>query len=282
MRIVQPTITFDNGAAIALIDGEWVPYFAGGVSFGYSSSKGGSQQSSGLRNTPQFGQYVQNYADTGNRAASLAHEYGQSPVNMFQGQTGEQITNTNPLTGLPMAFNNNLTSFGNQMFANASAGGSMRGQNSPENTQGVVGSAMTNMGATLLPYIADWQKYVTGLPEEMKRSRFGMYQGTLQAMAPGLGAQGAQKASSFGFDVSGGLMPSGQPTCWIAGVLYGEGSQEQYLIRTWLTSKTHGIWYHVRKVYSKYGERTAQYIQSRSWAQSLFKPLFNYMLKQAR
>jgi hypothetical protein len=84
----------------------------------------------------------------------------------------------------------------------------MRGQNSPENTQGVVGSAMTNMGATLMPYIADWQKYVIGLPEELKKSRLGMYQNTLGTMSPGLGAQGAQRASSFGFSVSGGMVPS--------------------------------------------------------------------------
>jgi hypothetical protein len=179
-----------------------------GLDFGFKKEKQKSESFSGLRGTPQFAGFAQQYGDTANRTASLVHGYGQSPFNTFQGQTGEQMTNTNPLTGLPMAFNNNLTSFGNQMFANASAGGSMRGQNSPENTQGVVGSAMTNMGATLLPYITDWQKYVIGLPEEMKRSRFGMYQGTLQAMAPGLGAQGAQRASSYGFNVSGGLVPS--------------------------------------------------------------------------
>jgi hypothetical protein len=178
-----------------------------GIDFGFSKSKQKSESFSGLRGTPQFAGFAQQYGDTANRTASLAHSYGQSPVNMFQGQTGQQITNTNPLTGLPMAFNNNLTSFGNQMFANASAGGSMRGQNSPENTQGVVGSAMTNMGATLLPYITDWQKYMIGLPEELKKSRLGMYQSTLGAMAPGLGNQ--SQASGNSMAVQGGIKGGG-------------------------------------------------------------------------
>jgi hypothetical protein len=177
--------------------------------FNFGQSKQRQDSYSGLRGTPYFNQFAGNFAGVGNALSKQTLGYANSPVNMFQGQTGEQISNTNPLTGLPMAFNNNLTSFGNSMFANASAGGSFRGQNSPENTQGVVGSAMTNMGATLLPYITDWQKYVTGLPEELKKSKLGMYQSTLGSMAPGLGAESHGSGSSL--NLSGSVSGKGSP-----------------------------------------------------------------------
>lgn len=177
--------------------------------FNFGQSKQTSDSYSGLRGTPFFNQFAGNFANVGGALANRTLGYAKSPVNTFQGQTGEQLTNTNPMTGLPMSFNTTLNTVGNQMFANASAGGAMRGQVTPESTTGVVGSSLTNMGQFLAPYIVDWQKYMLQFPEEMKKSRLGMYQNTLSAMTPGVGGEAHGRGSAF--NVGAGVSGAGSP-----------------------------------------------------------------------
>lgn len=257
---------------------------------GYSQSESESRQNSeseaGLR-----GEYAAKLSptlyNTSVNANTLANEYAASPYGYFQGKSSNELLNIDPRTGLPSEFGQYLNQAAGQMFSNASAGGAVRGQVTPENTSAVVGSAITNLGAQALPYLTDLSKYKSTLPESLMGSRLGYLQNTLGASAPLLGSKstytGTSDSSSFGFSASGGAMsaPSMSPNCWIAGVLYGEGSPEQLAIRAWLGKQTGAFWNVVNKLYTQFGQRVAQFIQPRKWAQRLFRPFFNYMLRCA-
>ena len=109
--------------------------------------------------------------------------------------------------GLPIEATQALTGLANNYFSKASAGGSMRGQNTPDNTQGIVGSALQNMGSFLLPYILQTKQYLTELPDKLMSNRLGFLQNTFASAAPLLGSQSSYTGSSnaFGFDVKGGI-----------------------------------------------------------------------------
>lgn len=98
--------------------------------------------------------------------------------------------------------------FANKMFANASAGGALRGQFSPNNTPGIVGSAITNMGATLLPLISNNLQTAAMVPEQIFAQRMSNAMSPLQALISGLGAtsSGQQTAPGLGYTGANYLM----------------------------------------------------------------------------
>jgi hypothetical protein len=217
----------------------------------------------------------------------MAGQFANSPFGFFQGQSVNQLAPINPATGLPNELNSAMGSMANQMFSKASAGGSLQGMNSPENTAGVVGSSLNNIGQFLTPYVLDYQKYRQQLPEQLMASRLGFLQNTLGSMGAGLGSQSSYKGSSFNLDTGlsanagsggGGGMSS---SCWIAGVLYGEGSMEQLAIRAFLGQQTSPFWNVINRLYTKFGERVAEFIKPRPWAQTMFVVPFNWLLKKA-
>ncbi len=173
-----------------------------GGSFGFNKSDQESQAYSGLRGTPYFDPIAGDVSKTSRLLGNTAREYAASPFGFFQGQSGAQLSNTNPATGLPMSFNTALLGITNDLYSRASAGGAMRGQVTPESTGGVVGSAIQNIGQFLTPYIMDWQKYVTGLPETIKNSRLGFLQNTIGATSPLIGSQSNYTGNAFGFNVA--------------------------------------------------------------------------------
>lgn len=184
---------FETGACIVYINNEWVPVFAGGVSGGASSSE--SSSASGLRKTPQFGSFTLGYANQANAANTFSQQAANSPFGYFQGQHVSHLVPTNSM-GLPTQLNQALEGFGNSMFSKASAGGAFRGQINPENTQGIVGSSLQNIGQFLTPYIIDFSKYLTGLPDQLNANRLGYLTSTLAAQAPGLGSESQSESSS--------------------------------------------------------------------------------------
>ena len=89
--------------------------------------------------------------------------------------------------------------FAKKMFANASAGGALRGQFSMENTPGLVGSAITNMGATLLPMISQNLKDRVLMPEQIRAQRYQNVMTPLQALVSGLGSSATSYSSASGY-----------------------------------------------------------------------------------
>lgn len=91
--------------------------------------------------------------------------------------------------------------FANNMFAKASAGGALRGQFSMNNTPGIVGSAITNMGATLLPLISQNLQNQMLIPEQIFAQRQANAMTPLQALISGLGqtSSGQQTAPGLGY-----------------------------------------------------------------------------------
>jgi len=100
--------------------------------------------------------------------------------------------------------------FANNMFAKASAGGALRGQFSMNNTPGIVGSAITNMGATLLPMISQNLQNQMLIPEQIFAQRQANAMTPLQALISGLGqtTSGQQTAPGLGYVGGSAFMDS--------------------------------------------------------------------------
>lgn len=180
------------------------------ASFGYNQSKSQqeSKSQSGLRGgyADQLSPYLFN---TSREATELASRYSKTPFGTFEGrpvsaQDGSGLIQVNNM-GLPIETTQALTGIANQYFSKASAGGSFRGQNTPENTEGIVGGALQNLGSFLLPYILQTKQYFTELPDKLMSNRLGFLQNTVASSAPLLGSQSSYTGSSnaFGFDVGG-------------------------------------------------------------------------------
>ena len=149
------------------------------------------------------------------RANNLSHEYALSDPRFFQGLSGGQIAGTDPNTGLASGATQWMTPFANQEAAKYSAGGSLRGQWSPENTQNIIGGTLTGMAGQLIPMAQDWQKYTSALPESLKNSRLNFYNATTGANTGLLGgaATGQSNASSWNANAQvGGSSGTGTAT----------------------------------------------------------------------
>lgn len=121
-----------------------------------------------------------------------------SDYGTFQGKTGAQMLGLDSSTGLPAAFGSYLNNVAQNLFGQASAGGAMRGQWSPENTSNLVGQAITNMGATALPYVSDFAKSAATLPEQVRTNRLGFLQASAANDAALLGGNSSYSGSSVG------------------------------------------------------------------------------------
>lgn len=183
---------------------------SGSLGLSKSGSQQQSQSQSGLR-----GGYAEqispHLAGVATDASSLSRNFAQTPFGFFMGKKisgpdQDSHIQTDAM-GLPIEVQNAMTGIANQYFSKASAGGAMRGQTTPENTQGIVGSALQNMGSFLLPYILQTKQYLTELPDKLMSNRLGFLQNTMASSAPLLGSQSSYTGSSdaFGFNVGGGI-----------------------------------------------------------------------------
>ena len=120
-----------------------------------------------------------------------------------------QFTMSSSIPGLFQEQEGAAQAFANKMFANASAGGALRGQFSINNTPGIVGSAITKMGATLLPMISQNLQNQMLLPEQIFNQRFTNAMTPLQALISGLGSSAKGTASGFGIGAQFGSGGSG-------------------------------------------------------------------------
>ena len=139
---------------------------------------------------------------------SMSQQAAQSPFGYFQGQHIRDLVPQNQY-GLPMQTTDALQALGNQWFNKASAGGAMRGQVTPENTNQIVGSSMLNASQFLTPYIIQNQQYLNNLPDQLNAQRLGYLQASQAAKTGLLGgtqdSQGSGSGFGFGVKMEGGM-----------------------------------------------------------------------------
>src|SRR6185503_11268037 len=169
---------------------------------GYQESSQKSDSFSGLRGTPYFDKIAPGIAGNTRLATKLAGQYATSPFGYFQGRSVNDLVPTDK-SGLPVEVGQALSGLGRAMFSKASAGGALRGQVDQQNTPGIVGSALSNIGQFLTPYIMDFKKYMTSLPDQLMNSRLGYLQNTIGATSPLVGSQSQYTGNSFGFNAYG-------------------------------------------------------------------------------
>ena len=129
-----------------------------------------------------------------------------SANDLYRNKAIPQFNMSSSIPGLFQEQEGAANAFANKMFANASAGGALRGQFSPNNTPGIVGSAITNMGATLLPMISQNLQNAMLIPEQIRTQRFNNVMTPLQALIAGLGssAKGESSALQMSLGLGGG------------------------------------------------------------------------------
>lgn len=130
----------------------------------------------------------------------------ESPFGFYRGQNIRDMVPQNQY-GLPAETTQALQALANGWFNKASAGGAMRGQVTPENTNQIVGSAMLNGSQFLMPYILQNQQYLNELPDKLNSQRLGYLQASQAAKASLLGQSSSARGegSGFGFSASGGM-----------------------------------------------------------------------------
>lgn len=128
-----------------------------------------------------------------------AQEAFHSPVGYFRGQSVNDLGNIDPNTGLPREATNALRTMASDALNKYSAGGSLRGMNSPENTNQVVAGAMGSLGGQLIPWILETKQYLTELPEQLWNNRLNFLNSTGQVDASLLGSesQGSSGSSAW-------------------------------------------------------------------------------------
>jgi hypothetical protein len=177
----------------------WLPVV--GI-FGFNFNKQDSDQES---NSGFIGDDKKVASKTGTYGAHSLFENATARLN----SPLPQFNMSSTIPGLFKEQEGAVQAFANKMFANASAGGALRGQFSINNTPGIVGSAITNMGATLLPMISQNLQNQMLLPEQIFNQRFTNAMTPLQALISGLGSSAKGTASGFGIGAQFGSGGSG-------------------------------------------------------------------------
>jgi hypothetical protein len=175
---------------------------AGGA-FGYQQSKTDQSSSSTAGISREYKGAVSRDAYEGSqRLSDMSRQYAESPFGYFQGQNIRDMVPQNQY-GLPVQTTEALAALGNQWFSKASAGGAMRGQVTPENTNQIVGSSMLNASQFLMPHILQNQQYLNALPDQLASQRLGYLQADQASKAGLLGSQSDAmgKTRAFGFDI---------------------------------------------------------------------------------
>lgn len=177
---------------------------SGALGFSQSESNQSSESNTGIskgyKDILSRDAYDENqYLGNASRAAA------ESPFGFFQNQNIRSLIPQNQY-GLPAETTQALGALANQWFSKASAGGAMRGQVTPENTNQIVGSSMLNASQFLMPYILQNQQYLNELPDKLNAQRLGYLQASQEAKARLLGSSGTSQGSGsgFGFSMSGG------------------------------------------------------------------------------
>lgn len=175
--------------------------------FGYQESgqQQESQQTSGISRQYKDPLSADAYRENQYLTDQTRQAY-DSPFGYYRGQNIRDLVPQNQY-GLPIQTTEALAALGNQWFNKASAGGAMRGQVTPENTNQIVGSSMLNASQFLTPYILQNQQYLNQLPDQLMSQRLGYLQASQAAKTGLLGGQSTGYGSGYGYGVqmSGGI-----------------------------------------------------------------------------
>jgi hypothetical protein len=103
------------------------------------------------------------------------------------------------------------------------------------------------------------------------------------------GMLGGMLGSLGGAAITGGFNlasagKKGGGSCWIAAALYGGWEDPRTIVtREWLNTEfiKSRVGSFLMKLYSKYGERTAEFIKKHTWAKAPFRPIFGLALRKA-
>ena len=175
--------------------------------FGVSQSDGEqrSASNSGV-NAGERGAISAGAGQTAALSSQLSEQFARSPFGYFQNQNIRSLVPQNQY-GLPVETTQALNALGNQWFNKASAGGAMRGQVTPENTNQIVGSSMLNAAQFLIPQIMQNQQYLNALPDQLASQRMGYLQADMDSRSRLLGStsQSSGHQSAYGFNMKGGV-----------------------------------------------------------------------------
>jgi hypothetical protein len=160
--------------------------------FGYNQQKSKSSQQSGLRGTQYEGAAANQAYNQGMNATNFGNQMLSRPG--AQLDYGQQMLPGGQY-GLGQNVDRGVQALGDYSFGQASKSGAMRGQMSPENTQGVVGSAIQNMLPFLIPQLQNMQTQQFQAPQGL----FNMAQQNADYWNRALGASGQSSGSGFGF-----------------------------------------------------------------------------------
>lgn len=158
--------------------------------FGFGKSNSSQESNSGFLQGPDKARASGTSVD---RLVGLS----DAAEDLFRNKAVPQFNMSSTIPGLFQEQEGAANAFANKMFANASAGGALRGQFSMNNTPGIVGSAITNMGATLLPLISQNLQNAMLIPEQIRTQRFQNAMTPLQALIAGLGSSASGKSDSL-------------------------------------------------------------------------------------
>lgn len=158
--------------------------------FGFGKSNSSQESNSGFLQGPDKARASGTSVD---RLVGLS----DAAEDLFRNKAVPQFNMSSTIPGLFQEQEGAANALANKMFANASAGGALRGQFSMNNTPGIVGSAITNMGATLLPLISQNLQNAMLIPEQIRTQRFQNAMTPLQALIAGLGSSASGKSDSL-------------------------------------------------------------------------------------
>jgi hypothetical protein len=180
----------------------------GGGGYQQSKQDAESNAQSGISNTYKEPLSAAAYGQQQNMN-KMANEFANSPFGYFQGQNVNKLIPQGRY-GMPMSFDQFGDTMASDMFSRASAGGSMRGQNTPENTNNVVGSAVRGGYQFMTPYLMQNSQYMAELPDKLMSQRLGYLQSAQSSTSGLLGSQSAYRSEgdSFGVNAHGGILTS--------------------------------------------------------------------------
>jgi hypothetical protein len=159
----------------------------GGGGYQQSKTDADSSSQSGISNTYKEALSADAYGQQ-KQMNQMASQAASSPFGYFQGKHANQLIPQGRY-GMPMSFDQFGDTMSQDMFARASAGGSMRGQNTPENTGNVVGSAIRGGYQFMTPYLMQNSQYMAELPDKLMAQRLGYLQSAQSSTAGLLGSQ---------------------------------------------------------------------------------------------
>ena len=267
------------------------------MSYGQQTNRGQTEQygpfgGGGLRTRAQ-GSIADYLFDLGEQgpAGQYANRGGGLYQQLFGRATGDEVPYRPPniVGGVENAFRTAI----NQGMSKFSSAYANRGFNRPENINAILGSTIQNVAPQFAPYYAEQARAEAQVPliqEDIRRKRIEDFLNALGLGGTLLGGQSYSTQRAGGFNVGyGGDIPESASTaaiaaiCWIAGVLYGEGSLQQQTIREWLLERAkHSLfWKLFVAVYRRYGQQIATWIEPRTWAKRIMRRPFDWILRKA-